>query len=338
MQGIQNRLVRTKWRVPSDLSTSFFGFPPILRYTQGLIGGDPNRDCYQWTIDTYLQDRLPVAQALSLACGHGHVERLLDERGVFEHCTGLDLAPKAIEEARRLAEEGGHANLRYEVADVNQLKLAPSSLDLVLAVGALHHMSELAHVIGESYSALKPGGLLVTNEYVGPDRWQVTPRQYQLINAAIHLIPPDLRERREEAYWPAWLWPLTKVETLSARSRLDILAPLRAIRRILGRRLAFGRLYDPPPRWYWKLRDPSEGVNSSRILSLIRQHFDEVDVRPYNGSILYFALDQAFYERYDESDSRHRRVLEMLLEIERVMTGIGEVPAIAAHVVAQKAL
>ena len=336
MHGLERSLVAGKWKSPSDLSTSFFGFPPALRYTQALIGGDPDRDCYQWTIDAYLQGRLPVERALSLACGHGHVERLLAERGVFELCLGLDLAPAAIEEARRLAAEGGHGGLQYEVADINRLELESNSFDLVLAVGALHHMSELAHVIEEVHRALKPGGLLVANEYVGPDRWQVTPRQYELINAAIHLIPPDLRERREENYWPGWLWPLTKLEPRLARSRLNLLAPVHALRRLLGRRHAFGRLYDPPPAWYWRLRDPSEGVHASRILSLIEQRFDEVDVRPYNGSILYFALDQAFFRRYDESDPRHRRTLELLFEIEREMTSIGEVTAGAAHVVARK--
>ena len=336
MRGIRDNLVATKWRIPSDLSTSFFGFPPMLRYTQALIGGDPDRDCYQWTVDTYLSDRLPVERALSLACGHGHVERLLAARGVFVECLGLDLAPRAIEEARRLAAEGGHGNLGYRVADLNRLHLDPDSFDLVLAVGALHHMSDLDRVVEEVFRALKPGGLLVANEYVGPDFWQVTPRQYELINAAIHLIPAELRERREENYWPAWLWPLSKLEPRLSRMRVNLMAPLRGLRRLLGRRPAFGRLYDPPPAWYWKLRDPSEGVHASQILSSVRRRFEEVDVRPYNGSILYFALDQVFYQRYNESNLRHRRILELLLGIEREMTALGEVPSLAALIVARK--
>jgi len=336
MRKLDHALVAGKWKVPSDLSRSFFGFPPLLRYTQELIGGDPDRDCYLWTVDTYLRDRLPVARALSLACGHGHVERLLAERGVFEQCLGLDLAPGAIEEARRLAAEGGYENLEYQLADLNRLHLEPGSFDLILAVGALHHMSDLDHVLEEVFRALKPGGLLVANEYVGLDRWQVSPRQYELINAAIHLIPPDLRERREENHWPAWLWPLTKLEPRLARRRVNPLAPLHALRRLLVRRPAFGRLYDPPPPWYWRLRDPSEGVHASQIISSIRRRFEDVNVRPYNGSILYFALDQAFYERYDESNPRHRRILEMLLQIEREMVALGELPSLAAHIVARK--
>jgi len=336
MKGLAESLVAAKWKVPSDLSRSFFGFPPLLRYTQELIGGDPDRDCYQWTVDTYLSERLPVPRALSLACGHGHVERLLAERGVFRECLGLDLAPGAIEQARRLAAGAGLENLQYRVADLNRLQLEPGSFDLILAVGALHHVSDLEHVLDEVHRALSPGGLLVSNEYIGPDRWQVSPRQYELINAAIHLIPPDLRERREENHWPPWLWPLAKLEPRLARRRLNPLAPLHALRRLLIRRPAFGRLYDPPPPWYWMLRDPSEGVHASQIVSSIRRRFEDVNVRPYNGSILYFALDQAFYERYDDSNPRHRRVLDMLCEIERELVALGEVPSAAAHIVARK--
>jgi hypothetical protein len=178
--------------------------------------------------------------------------------------------------------------------------------------------------------------LLVANEYVGPDYWQVTPRQYELINVAAHLVPPNLRERFEHNYWPSWLWLLGKLEPRFARRNFNPLILLHLLRRAFGRKPSFGRLYDPPPRWYWQIRDPSEGIHASQILPLIRQYFGEIDVRPYNGSILYYALDQSFYEHYDDHDPSHRQLLQNLCMLERYLIDVGEVPSITAHVVARK--
>ena len=99
MERLRKFIIASKWRKPSKLPETFFGFPAILPYQQELIGGDPDRDCYQWTIDEHLKNYMLVESALSLACGHGHVERLLAERGVFKECLGLDLAPGAVDEA-----------------------------------------------------------------------------------------------------------------------------------------------------------------------------------------------------------------------------------------------
>jgi SAM-dependent methyltransferase len=211
------------------------------------------------------------------------------------------------------------------------------AFDLILAVGALHHASNVEYVVDQAHSALKPGGLLVANEYIGPDFWQVSPRQYELINAAIHLLPPDLRERKEDGYWPGWLWPLGKLESRLSGQRFNPLDPVHALRRLVSRKPLFGRLYDPPPRWYWSLRDPSEGVHASRVLPALRSRFERVEVRHYNASILYHALDETFYKRYDDQNPRHRRFLDLLMQIEREMVDLGEIPSIAAHIVAEKA-
>jgi len=165
--------VAQHWGVPPpDLSKSFYGFPPIRDYLFTCICGKvekTKRDwCERWTVETYLNDRIPVAECLSLCCGFGEVERMLADLGVFLHCTGIDLSPGAIQSASAKARELGYANIDYKSADLNIIELESGNYDLIWANGALHHISNLEHVVSQIYEALKPGGIFVCNEYVGP--------------------------------------------------------------------------------------------------------------------------------------------------------------------------
>ncbi len=153
-------------------------------------------------METYLAQKKPVAECLSLCCGFGEVERILSKLGAFKHCTAIDLSLNAIQVAARVAKEQGVDNIDFRVADLNSMELGTDQYDLIYANGALHHLAALERVAENIHRALKPGGLFVCNEYVGPNYQQLSLRQQEIINSVIHLLPARLRRQTDESYIP----------------------------------------------------------------------------------------------------------------------------------------
>jgi SAM-dependent methyltransferase len=306
----------------ADCSASdrnFYCFPPIRARACKLIFdlADGRRDwCEYWTVEKYLKDRIPFASALSLCCGFGEIERTLAGFGVFQRMTGIDIAPGAIEQAKRLAAAEGLSNVDYRTCDLNNEELPEAAYDLIWANGALHHIRDLESVIPKLHRALKPNGMLVSNEYVGPKYQQIGERQKEIVNAVVHLLPPELREDA----------PVEQRTEAQAR-------------RIFGveSRGIYGQAWRPTPRSYFEEVDPSECIASDRIIPILTHVFDRTEVKYFGGSILFYALGARFYDRFNLDDERHRKVLEMLFDIEDTLIATGEIPADNAHIICWKA-
>jgi len=88
----------------------------------------------------------------------------------FERITGVDISPDQTRRATRQAKEAGQDDtLSFRVADARQaLCEAEGQYDVVLALNALHHFSHLEETMRLIARALRPGGLLIMDEYVGP--------------------------------------------------------------------------------------------------------------------------------------------------------------------------
>lgn len=87
----------------------------------------------------------PARRVLELGCG---------PEPARDTCIGIDLDEHA---ARAAAATG----IRCIVADARRLPLADRTVDEVLARGVLHHIPNLAAVLGEVRRVLPPGGLLI---------------------------------------------------------------------------------------------------------------------------------------------------------------------------------
>lgn len=113
-------------------------------------------------------ERLPVGDALDLACGEGRNAHWLARLGW--RVTGVDFSAVAIERARAFTDKLPelHAlRLRWEVADVLTYKIKPASLDLTL-VSYLHlPAAQRDALLLRLAAALRPGGHLLL---VGHDR------------------------------------------------------------------------------------------------------------------------------------------------------------------------
>lgn len=340
-----------------EVELTFYGFPPLRPYFyRSITGQDPpgplGRDWFErWAVGHVLGGRAPVGEALSLCCGFGEIERILARLGAFEHCRAVDLAGPAIDAAREHAAAAGLAQIDYEVVDVEAIELEPESLDLVWANGALHHLAQLDHVVAQVRRALRPGGVFVANEYIGPNHQQLGPRASELVNAVIHLIPPALREQSEATFVPERFrgprWRELAYRGLTGRlpdrpglpawqRRLAATRKAVSLSRLRRRdRPRFGQVWANNP-WYYRHVDPSEGVRASEIVGTLKRAFGDVEVRPYNGSILPHALDRRFYEAFDPADDHHARLLDTLTSLESGLIASGQIEPHHAALVCRK--
>lgn len=107
-------------------------------------------------------ERLPVGDALDLACGEGRNALWLAQLGW--RVRGVDFSPVAVERARlRTAEQPGLValHLRWQVADVTTLEPKAASLDLLLASYLHLPAARRDEMLTRLSGALRPGGHLV---------------------------------------------------------------------------------------------------------------------------------------------------------------------------------
>ena len=175
---------------------SWIGIPEIHLNHNFRVTGDRNAYWVTWLRERFFPDGL-AGDALSLGCGEGHVDRILCDCGFrFTSFTGVDVSPMAVDRARELSKErGGLApSTTYLTADLNVHRLPTNAFDFIYFFQSLHHIERLEHILGECARALRPNGLLMVNEFVGPSRFQWSDRQKAMADALISLLPIDLRK------------------------------------------------------------------------------------------------------------------------------------------------
>jgi SAM-dependent methyltransferase len=352
------RLAMDHWTPgPPETGRDYYTFPPLVAFHAESITGRALPYSASWLEDWICDTYLPpfVDRVISLCCGFGELERILAARGLFRECVAYDIAPGAIEAARRRAAEQRLISIRYEQADLNRVALAPESAEIVWANGALHHIEQLEHVIDQLYAALRPAGTLVAVEYVGPNHNRPTPRQHELINAMIHMLPPRLRSaarvpgsvksNRMRFLLAAALMQFKRGRTGSpapaGAGRMDM------IRRAIHAAGAASTIFWPrddfrfDEQWrydrrYFEKIDPSEGVRANDIIPVIRATFGDVEVRYYHGTLLAHALDGAFYDNFDADSATDQALLRSLVLMERDAIERGEIVSENALIVARK--
>jgi ubiquinone/menaquinone biosynthesis C-methylase UbiE len=312
----------------------------VQRRLNRKVSGQPDVDWVRHTLETHFDGRLPVDRCLSLGCGRGGLERRLAALDAFAACDALDIAEQAIADARELAERAGHDHINYSVQDANRMKLGAGSYDAVWTEGALHHFEHLEHVFEQVSAALKPGGLFVVNEYVGPNRFQFPARQREIIQACHELLPDRCRLLSQEVLERRQRARSHDLRSLPRR----VIAKLRdgdllpAISRRVRRLLAAGDNSPPlkvhpglPTARSVEAVDPSEAVRSAEIVPLLRRYFEIVDFRPLGGSILQFLLADIAGNFEDEVGDHF---LQMLFAIEDTLMLVGELDSDFAYIVA----
>ena len=91
------------------------------------------------------------------------------------------------------------------------------------------------------------------------------------------------------------------------------------------------RLYRMLPTDFFLRTDPSECVGSHLVIPTLKQHFEDMDLKYFHGSIVQYSLDEKFYEAFDPANKTHRAVLHMLFDLAATLIAAGEIPSVNAH-------
>lgn len=183
--------------VPTDSSVYYRShywndLPRVLAYINQRTTGDPDTFWMEDFRRRFCQGG-PFEHGLFVACGNGWVERDFIDRGIVRRATGFDYAQDLLDAAER---DRGDRQIDYFQADINRLELPADSYDLVVNVGALHHVQFINRFARMLCRTLREGGVLVAYDYIGPGRNQYGIDHWALIRQANEDLPTWLRKDR----------------------------------------------------------------------------------------------------------------------------------------------
>ena len=249
-------------------------YPLIQRYISSRVSGDEEADWLEWAAKACFPE--PVKLGLSLGCGSGYLERRILDMGIARRMEGIDLSEEALGLARKATR---NKRITYRRLDLNRDRLEPGRYDFVVSAALLHHITNLEHCLAQVHRSLKDRGFLIMYEFVGPDRFQWTDEQIELINRAYSALP--------ERYTFNHLTGMVHPE--------------------IERR----------PLHYMIEADPSEAVRSSEILEILSWFFETVEVRMVGGTLLHPLLE-GIAGNFDEASHKDRALMNVLIDVEQV--------------------
>lgn len=253
--------------------------PVVKRIVQERITGSPDTDWLDWAVSELALP--PGGRWLSLGCGGAETEVRAATLGRFGSMLALDLSEGSLEAARERARKAGVTAIEFRTADLNDLTLPEGEFDAALMCMSLHHVKALEETLGQVERALKPGGVFLVNEFVGPSQFQFTDRQLELTKALLAALPDSLA---------------TDLNT--------------------GERK---REYVRQSIEHWYVADPSEAIRSDEIVEQLERRFEVVFRKDYCGALLHLALEFVAHN-FREDDPKDVAILRLAALLEESLT------------------
>jgi SAM-dependent methyltransferase len=277
---------------------AWMNYPYIERYyINQKISNHPEENWFTYVKKKYVPQQLKLG--LNLGCGDGGLERHAFRIGLCEKMEAFDIAEEAITVARQAAIQQGLENdVKYEVADLNKIQLEPEKYDIAFASMSAHHFLELEHVFDEVRKALKPSGLFILNEFVGPSQFQWTDQQLTIINDLLEILPAKYRTNLS---WPGHVKTSTERPSIAAMNSID----------------------------------PSEAIRSAEIIPLLPKYFHPLERVDYGGTILHMLL-QDIAGNFDSEKEEDLAILKLLAYFEETLIENKVLPSDFSLIVAQK--
>jgi ubiquinone/menaquinone biosynthesis C-methylase UbiE len=239
----------------------------------------------------------PAGLVLSLGCGTATHEEHLLSRGFAERVIAYDMSSEAIAAARRrLDATAWGKSIELRCGDPLADGLPSGGIDVVLVEAAIHHFVQIDSMFELMHRVLKPGGLLIYDEYVGPDHHQHPPELIALLDRVNGCLAESYRRDFESG------------------------APREHV--------------EPTPLDWMLSYDPTEGVHASRILPLTHQYFEVVERRDYGGAVLRPFFSRIL-RNWDFANPADQTIARLIILLEQELTRRGEIPSHQTLVVAR---
>ena len=228
--------------------------------------------------------RASFDRAVSIGCGNAGKEIWMLKQGIVRHFDLYDLSSIRIENCRKTLTAQGLEG-RASTFNVSPFEGdVAAGYDLVFWSDSLHHMAPMDEVMEWSKKVLNVGGVFYFHEYIGPDRIQFPENDLALANA--------IRG------------------TLDARFFASPEKPGQLVSRRISN----------IPRDELVAADPSESIESSRILAAFKRSFEQRAVRPLGGLVWFLGLKN-LYQNFDNEEGRP--VLAALLDLDLHLSRLG---------------
>jgi SAM-dependent methyltransferase len=240
----------------------------------------------------------PAKRGLAIGSGMAFFEEWLVKAGHVETIDAFEYSEAAVAGAkRRLADLGLADKVRMFSGDVTKASIQPASYDLIVVQAAIHHFFEIDEMFQFMHSTLKPGGLLIYDEYVGPDHMQYEPKVIELLNLIDNCLAEKYRFDHQ-------------------RGAIRTQPPYATMAQMLD-------------------MDPSEGVHASRILPLTYQYFDVLHRGDYGGTFMrpFFT---GILPNFDFTTPADQTIAKLIILIEALMMEQSTVPSHHTRVVAKR--
>jgi len=257
-------------------------------------------DCAKYWLDEigarYLRPR--PERMLALGCGPAFIEEQILERDLAGTIVAYDTSQVAIESARaRLATTPWADRMDLRCGDVLAAGLHDASFDAVFVEAALHHFLDLEETFALMHRVLRPGGILLFDEYVGPDLQQYPTELEALLGRVNACLAPELRR---------------DFETGEVRQSVDAC-----------------------PVEVQMERDPTEGVHASQILPLTYRYFEVVERLDYGGTIMRPLFNRILLNWDFPNDPKDQTIAQLVVLLEQELLRAGVIPTHNAIVVAR---
>lgn len=257
---------------------------PLLQqlYVQPNICGTADGNWLIWLVDKLGIPR--DGHWLSIACGSGGLELFAAQQGLCATIEGVDIAPRAIELAQQQAAAQGIPQAQFRVQDLERTRLPHQHYDVILCGMGLHHIRRLEFFYEEARTALRPGGWLLLNEFVGASQWQWSDTQLVLANRLLNALPERYRMHAIHK----------TVKTSITRPTIE----------------------------HMNAVDASESIRSAELLPLLNEHFTIIERRDYGGTILHLLLEYII-GNFQPDDPHAIELLTLLAATEQALLETG---------------
>lgn len=256
---------------------NWWNIPKIKERWNLKVTGEQTLDFVDFTMNSYLKNRKNL-KMLSLGSGNCATELKYAEYDNFKDILCCDISDISLEKAKVRAQEKDLNNINFKVQDVNKFSFAPNTYDVIFFRASLHHFKNIEQLIGESIKkALKENGFLIIDEYIGPNRLQFPNHQIKAINKSLKIIPKKFRKRYKVNLYKNKVYGSGIIRMIIA--------------------------------------DPSECVESQKILPTINKHFKTIYQASYGGNILALSLKD-ISQHFIDLDDEKKKILNTLFEFE----------------------
>ncbi|HEY3203428.1 MAG TPA: class I SAM-dependent methyltransferase [Thermoanaerobaculia bacterium] len=159
------------------------------------VSGSP----HEWPLDWFKRVHAPRAFGLGVSwgCGLGAFERSARRLEVVSEIEAFDVSEASLGDARREAEKDGIEGIHYRFGNFDDPHLERRRYDIAFFHASLHHVSGLERLFRRLTFALKRGGGVYVDEYVGPSRGDWTREHLGLAQAVLDMLPAEGKLRSE---------------------------------------------------------------------------------------------------------------------------------------------